>query len=91
MAYVLYLFLKIRLLIFIAVIWSCYNVLWILTVCMNWEYVFYCGTLNTQPAEFRKLISVEQCFLQCDFFFCFLILSITAKMERGGTRLYKGC
>ena len=39
--------------------------LWILTVCMNWEYVFYCGTLNTQPAEFRKLISVEQCFLIC--------------------------
>lgn len=66
--------------------------LWLLTVCVNWEYVFCCGTVNTQPAEFRKLISIEQCFLQCDFFlFVFLILSITAKMERGGTRLYKGC
>lgn len=77
--YVFYLFLKIRLLIFITVIYmSCYNVLWILTLCMNWEYFFCCGVLNTWPTEFRKLISVKQCFLQCDFF---LILSLQQKWK----------
>lgn len=91
MACVLYLFFKnqIRLSLLQLFVWSCYNVLWLLTVCVNWEYVFCCGTVNTQPAEFRKLISIEQCFISVTFFCLFLILSITAKMERGGTRLYK--